>query len=112
MGTTSTLNQSTIFYAFDKSGLKLDIRTGEKAGAAIRSVKIRVVLLTMLGAFCFALAPVWVRLINALSPVSIVSFAALCSALFRCIIAPISDGHFRAILPFLIVPGTVSLVLP
>ncbi|MFP4480849.1 MAG: DMT family transporter [Desulfohalobiaceae bacterium] len=48
------------------------------------SSKLRVqgVLLTMLGAFCFALGPVWVRSIEDYSTVSIVFYRALIGAVF------------------------------
>ena len=42
-----------------------------------RRHRIRGVLLTMLGAFCFALAPVWVRSIKAYGSTSIVFYRAL-----------------------------------
>ena len=42
-----------------------------------RRHRIRGVLLTMLGAFCFALAPVWVRSIEAYGSTSIVFYRAL-----------------------------------
>jgi drug/metabolite transporter (DMT)-like permease len=42
-----------------------------------KSDQIRGVLLTLTGAFCFALAPVWVRSIEAYSPISIVFYRAL-----------------------------------
>lgn len=82
MATTPALNQSSILQkrASYKNGLKLDIQTDGKASLTIRSDRVKGVLLTMLGAFCFALAPVWVRSINAFSPVSIVFYRALIGA--------------------------------
>ena len=51
----------------------------EEAGPK-RPNQVRGVFLTMLGAFCFALAPVWVRSIEAYSPISIVFYRALIGA--------------------------------
>jgi len=55
--------------------MKIDIQPA--ARSADRQKRIAGVLMTMLGAFCFALAPVWVRSIEAYSSTSIVFYRAL-----------------------------------
>ncbi|MGM0452877.1 MAG: DMT family transporter [Thermodesulfobacteriota bacterium] len=55
----------------------MDISTVGDESAAQVTHRIKGVLFTMLGAFCFALAPVWVRSIEAYSPISIVFYRAL-----------------------------------
>ncbi|MFO7838726.1 MAG: EamA family transporter [Desulfosalsimonadaceae bacterium] len=55
----------------------MDINTIREDAAAQGAHRIKGVLFTMLGAFCFALAPVWVRSIEAYSSISIVFYRAL-----------------------------------
>jgi len=55
----------------------LDVDPVGDDGTVGRQHRIKGVLLTMLGAFCFALAPVWVRSIKAYGSTSIVFYRAL-----------------------------------
>ncbi|HMA67357.1 MAG TPA: EamA family transporter, partial [Desulfosalsimonadaceae bacterium] len=55
----------------------MDVNPARDEGLIGRQHRVKGVLLTMLGAFCFALAPVWVRSIEAYSSTSIVFYRAL-----------------------------------
>ncbi len=59
----------------------MNIQSGREQGGALGRQRFKGVLLTMTGAFCFALAPVWVRSIEAYTPISIVFYRALIGSL-------------------------------
>ena len=77
MDTTPHFESLLIFRTFKASSIHMDFNPMQEPIAVQKTFRLKGVLFIMLGAFCFALAPVWVRSIEAYSPISIVFFRAL-----------------------------------